>query len=137
METLRDGRRRFSRDFKIAAVQRVLKGESAAEVAAELGIPNQFVWKWKKIVVEKGEDHLYEVGRPQQWAKRREKKPLDESGKERRIAELERLVGRQQMELRFLDRALRRIEELRQANSGDGGEASSKEEIRRCRCKAD
>jgi hypothetical protein len=39
---------------------------------------------------------------------------------------LERLVGRQQMEIRFLDRALRRIEELRQEKNDDGGAASTK-----------
>ena len=44
----------------------------------------------------------------------------------RRIAELERLIGKQQAEIRFLDKALRRVEELRQQKNDDGVAASSK-----------
>src|SRR6476659_5242730 len=127
MERMRDGRRRYSRDFKVAAVRRVLKGESIREVSTELGVAYELVWRWKKIVAERGEDYLYDVGQPGQWAKPRRPKSPEESGQQRRIAELERLVGRQQAEMRFLDKALRRIEELRQRSNGGGGEASSKE----------
>jgi hypothetical protein len=42
------------------------------------------------------------------------------------IAELERELGRQQMEIRFLERALRQVEERRQPKNDDGAEASSK-----------
>ena len=61
------------------------------------------------------------------WGDRKEgpATPGDE-GQKRRIAELERLVGRQQMEIRFLDKALRRVEELRQGKNDDGEVASSK-----------
>jgi transposase len=128
MQRMPDGRRRFDRDFKIAAVGRVLKGESAADVAADLGISYRCVWRWKKTVVEKGEEHLYDVGRAGQWSKKpRRRSEAGETGSERRIAELERLVGRQQMEIRFLDRALRQVEELRRNNNDSGEEASSKE----------
>jgi len=40
---------------------------------------------------------------------------------------LERLVGRQQLEIRFLDEALRQVEELRQPKNGNGGAASSEQ----------
>jgi hypothetical protein len=39
---------------------------------------------------------------------------------------LERLVGQQQLEIRFLDKALRRVEEQRQPRNDGGGAASSK-----------
>jgi transposase len=42
-----------------------------------------------------------------------------------RIAELERMVGRQQMVIEFFKLALRRIEELRQQRSVSGATASS------------
>jgi hypothetical protein len=42
------------------------------------------------------------------------------------MAELERLVGRQQMEIRFLAKALRQVEERRQQKKNVGGVASSK-----------
>jgi transposase len=121
MKRTRDGRRRFTRDFKIAAVRRVLEGEDLGSVARDLEIGFELLWRWKKRVVEEGEEHLYDVGQ------RSENKATSrEASKERRIAELERLVGRQQLEIRFLDKALRRVEELRQEKNGGGGGASSK-----------
>jgi len=122
MKKTRDGRRRFSREFKIAAVQRVLKGEELGAVARELDIAFRLLWDWKKRVVERGEEHLHGMGRPSG-------SPSTTTGQDkqaRRIAELERLVGRQQLEIRFLDKALRQVEELRQQKNGDGGAASSK-----------
>lgn len=121
MKKTRDGRRRFTRQFKIAAVRRVLEGEQLGEVARELDISFELLWRWKKRVTEKGEEHLYEVGQ-----RSREHGSLGEAGQQRRIAELERLVGRQQLEIGFLDKALRQVEERRQRKNDDGGAASSK-----------
>jgi transposase-like protein len=121
MKRTRDGRRRFTRDFKIAAVRRVLEGEDLGSVARDLEIGFELLWRWKKRVTEQGEEHLYDVGQRTPG-----KATSREASKERRIAELERLVGRQQLEIRFLDKALRRVEELRQEKIGDGGAASSK-----------
>jgi transposase-like protein len=121
MKKTRDGRRRFSREFKIAAVGRVLDGEQMAAVARDLNIGTELLWRWEKRVTEKGEDHLYDIGQ------REPGQPISrEPGHLRRIAELERLVGRQQLENRFLDKALRRVEELRRQKNDDGAAASSK-----------
>jgi len=111
----------FTRDFKIAAVRRVLGGEQLGEVARKLGLSYERLWRWKKRVVEKGEGHLNEVGRP-----RGRGQPIRDESQVKRIEELARLVGRQQMEIRFLDKALHRVEELRQAKRNDGGMGSSK-----------
>jgi transposase-like protein len=122
MKTTVDGHRCFSREFKIAAVRRVLAGEDLNKVARELDLRYSLLWKWKKRVVEKGEDHLYTVGRGKRPGRAR-KNPSEG----RSIAELERVIGRQQMEIRFLERALRQVEELRQEKNDDGAEASSKQ----------
>jgi|SRR5215467_10979669 len=122
MRKTRDGRRRFSREFKIAAVRRVLDGEKLGAVARELDIAFRLLWDWKKRVLERGEQHLYGMGRPSGSAA----KPQKDDAHRRRIAELERLVGRQQLEIRFLDKALRRVEELRQQKNDDGAAASTK-----------
>jgi transposase len=121
MKTTRDGRRRFSREFKIAAVRRVLEGEELGAVARELNIAFRLLWDWKKRVVERGEEHLHGIGRPS--GSPTTTQPDKQAS---RMAELERLVGRQQLEIRFLDKALRRVEELRQQKNDDGGAASSK-----------
>jgi transposase-like protein len=122
MKKTRDGRRRFSREFKIAAVRRVLEGEEIGRVARDLNIGWQLLWRWKKRVGERGEEHLYDIGQ----RSRTEGIPR-EASQQRRIAELERLVGRQQLEIRFLDKALRQVEEIRQRKNDDGGGASSKQ----------
>jgi transposase len=126
MRKTEDGRRVFDREFKIAAVRRVLAGEEAKKVAESLGIRYALLWRWKKRVVEEGEDHLYEIGRGGMSSGQRKKIKRPRTSEQERIAELERLVGRQQMEIRFLDKALRQVEELRQQKKGAGGKASSK-----------
>ena len=127
MKKTRDGRRRFTREFKIAAVRRVLEGEGVGGVARDLDINFRVLWGWKKRVIEKGEEYLHELGRPKQRLEARASDGLVEDARQRRrVAELERLVGRQQMEIRFLAEALRQVEERRQQKRNAGGVASSK-----------
>jgi transposase-like protein len=123
MKKTRDGKRRFSPEFKIAAVRRVNEGESPHAVARDLDVNAALLWKWRKQVTQEGERALKEIGRPKGSKVRAE---ATEGSYQRRIAELERLVGRQQMEIRFLDRALRQVEELRQEKNDDGAAASTK-----------
>ena len=125
MKKTRDGRRRFSREFKIAAVGRVMEGEQVGTVARDLNIGFRVLWGWKKRVAEKGEEYLHGLGRPKQGQGPGKAEPTDGS-RQRRMAELERLVGRQQMEIRFLAKALRQVEERRQQKKNAGGVASSK-----------
>jgi len=122
MKKTRDGRRQFSRGFKVAAIKRVLDGEPMAAVARELNIGVELLWRWEKRYSEKGEEYLLGIGQnsPGVVVNR-------EASHQRRIAELERLVGRQQLEIRFLDEALRQVEELRQPKNGNGGPASSEQ----------
>jgi len=127
MKKTRDGRRRFSREFKIAAVRRVMEGEPVGAVARDLGIAFRLLWTWRKRVAEKGEEYLHELGRPKQWQQARPGDRPDEGRQQRRMAELERVVGRQQMEIRFLAKALRQVEEQRQQKKNAGGVASSKQ----------
>ena len=126
MKKTRGGRRRFSREFKIAAVRRVMEGEQIGDVARDLDIKFRVLWAWKKRVVEKGEEYLHELGRPKQWEQPVEKSVGAVASQQRRMEVLERLVGHQQMEIRFLGKALRQVEERRQQKKSAGGVASSK-----------
>jgi hypothetical protein len=92
-----------------------------AAVARELNIGTELLWRWEKRVAEKGEEHLYDIGQRDP-----EKEITREASHQRRIAELERLVGHQQLEIRFLGKALRQVEERRRQKSDDGAAASSK-----------
>jgi len=121
MRKTRDGKRHFTRGFKVAAVRRVLDGEQMAAVARELNIGTELLWRWEKRYSEKGEEYLFGIGQ-----KDPTKKITREVSHQSRIAELERLTGHQQLEIRFLERALRRVEERRPPKSGGGAAASSK-----------
>jgi transposase len=107
--------REYGTDLKLAAVRRVLAGEGVSAVAEELGIRRKRLYVWKDRYVELGEAGLaHRRGRPRKPA-------LVAGGSEatvgrgellaarKRIAELERKVGQQELELDFFDEALRRI----------------------------
>jgi transposase-like protein len=88
-----------------------------------LDVNAPLLWRWRKKVTQQGESALKGIGRPKGAKVSAE---ATEASYQRRIAELERLVGRQQMEIGFLDRALRQVEELRQEKNDDGVAASTK-----------
>jgi hypothetical protein len=39
-------RRVFSREFKLSAIQRMIAGESTAELSRELGVPSGHLYRW-------------------------------------------------------------------------------------------
>jgi transposase-like protein len=106
----------YAPELKLAAVRRVLAGESVSAVAQELGIRRKRLYVWKDRYAELGE-----VGLGQRGAGRPRKPAAEGNGTEaltargemlaarRRIAELERKVGQQELELDFFGEALRRI----------------------------
>ncbi len=48
-------RRKFSREFKLAAVKKIVeKGLSPAEVARDLGISGNSIYNWKRIFLADG-----------------------------------------------------------------------------------
>ena len=109
----------YSLEFKAEALRRMEAGESPSALAKELGVRRNRLYKWK-TAVQAGQS-LRGRGRPGKAAG--EPRPPD--GGSKRIAELERLVGRLTAENDFFKGALRRIEELRRANSGSGAMAST------------
>src|SRR5215510_12303674 len=122
MKRTRGGNRRFSREFKLEAVERVERGEMPSKVARSLGVDASLLSKWSRQVRSGGETRLKEVGRPPGSKNRKPAAGVSAN----RVAQLERMIGRQQEVIDFLERALRRVEELRQSRSGNGGTASSR-----------
>ncbi len=47
-------KRKYDADFKRNTVQKVLDGQPAASVARELGIGENLIYKWKKVVLQNG-----------------------------------------------------------------------------------
>ena len=94
----------YSKEVKRAAVERLLRGERASRLVAELGCSRAGLYLWRAQWEENG-GASWEEGR------RRRRSP-GPPGTPRRDAELERLIGQQQAELDFLREALRRIERV-------------------------
>jgi transposase-like protein len=120
-------RRVYSREFKLSAVKRALAGESVAALSRELGIGKAHVYKWCQHYRAGGVEALRPACRP-----RRGTGVLDlEAGEDlvrarKRIDELERKVGQQQLELDFFRAALRQVEGARQPSDGPGERASTR-----------
>jgi transposase len=47
-------KRKYDADFKRNTVQKVLDGQPAASVARELGIGENLIYKWKKVILQNG-----------------------------------------------------------------------------------
>jgi transposase len=92
-------RRKFTRAFKEEAVRRLGLGVSVAEVAKACEVNANVLHRWRREIQELGVRAL--AGNGQRRA--------DES----RVAELERKVGRQALEIDFLRRCLQHVEEQR------------------------
>ncbi|AXQ28331.1 helix-turn-helix domain-containing protein [Solimonas sp. K1W22B-7] len=119
----------FSREFKLAAVQRMLQGENVTALASELGIRRKHLYLWRDRFRAGGADALRGRGRPPRAVSAL--KPQAVSGKpdvlaaaQQRIADLERKIGRQQVELDFFQQALRHIEGARRPSAAPGAKAS-------------
>lgn len=140
-------KRRFSREFKLAALARMAAGENVSALCRELGIKRKYIYQWRERFRLGGPFALRSRGRPKNtdlaaMRSGAELEPLadtqgrplpmpppeppDELARAReRIAELERKIGQQQVELDFFEGALRRIEASRRPSDGIGGTASS------------
>ena len=113
--------RRFSRAFKMAAVERLEAGESATALGRELEVRATLIYQWRAAWRAGGAEGLRRPGRP-----RGDDAPgVEAMTAEQRIAELERKLGQQAFDLDFFKGALRRIEALRQASGEPGATASS------------
>jgi transposase len=90
-------RRRFTREFKLAAVQRLEQGISIAEVARALEVNPNVLHRWRSEF-RQGPGNAFPGRGQRRWS-------------QGRIAELERKIGQQTLEIDFLKGCLQRIEE--------------------------
>lgn len=124
------GKRRgvYSREFKLAVIGRMEAGERVSDIARDLGMSGTRFYGWMKLYRVGGAENLRLARRPLKvWGADPPPKPAKDFGEARqRIAELERKVGQQQVELDFFQRALRQVGELRQPSDTDGVRASTR-----------
>ena len=103
--------------FKLKAIKRVERGEGVLPVARDLGVTRKALHDWIGAYKAHGPEGLNRKRGPKPG--RRRLKPVagalplkgrSTSAAERRIAELERVIGRQQMDLDFFRQALRALD---------------------------
>lgn len=100
-------RRQFTKEFKLAAVRRLEQGVSIAEAARALEVNPNALHRWRREF-RQGAGNAFPGNGTPRWS-------------EGKIAELERKIGQQALEIDFLKGCLQRIEEQRmlQALSGN------------------
>jgi transposase len=105
----------FSPEFKLHAVQRMLAGESPAALAREFKLLRKLLYEWKDAFQSRGPKALRTRGRPRKdqvvgFPPEPQTARAELLQARQRIAELERKVGRQQLEIDFFAEALRRVD---------------------------
>ncbi len=110
-------RRQFTRDFKLTAVRQPEQGIPVGEVARALEVNPNVLHRWRREV-RQGPGNAFPGGGNRRWS-------------DGRIAELERKVGRQALEIDFLKGCLQRIEEQRMLQALTGNPRSTPRSARR------
>ena len=106
---------KFDEDFRKAAVERLKGCEHIAGLAKELGISRSQLYRIQRDALGRKPEP-----KPEAWLKEKAKER-----QQRRVADLERLVARQAMELDFFRGALLRIEENRRKQGSNSGKPST------------
>jgi transposase len=104
-------RRTFTREMKLAAVQRLETGSTIAEVARAFEVNPNVLHRWRREFRE-GPGNAFPG-----WGNRR----WDETQQ----AKLERKIGQQTLEIDFLKKCLQRIEEQRMLRALNGNPRST------------
>jgi len=105
-------RRLFSKEFKLAAVRRLEQGVPVVTVARALEVSPNALYRWRREF-RQGPGNAFPGQGKQRWA-------------EGQIADLERKVGQQALEIDFLKACLQRIEEERMLQALNGNPRSTR-----------
>ena len=104
--------------FKLKAIKRVERGEGVSPVARDLGVTRKALHDWMRAYKALGPEGLNRKRGPKPGPRRLRPVPGMAPGEDsgsltasrRRIAELERVIGRQRLELDFFRQALRALD---------------------------
>jgi transposase len=99
-------RRQFTKEFKLAALQRLEMGASVAEVARAFEVNPNVLHRWRREF-RQGPGNVFPGLGKRRW-------------QEGRVAQLERKIGQQALEIDFLKGCLQRIDEQRKLQALNG-----------------
>jgi len=100
-------RRQFTKEFKVQVLREVEAGKSLAQVSREHQVHPNMISSWRKQLDHYGDRAFAGNG--------------NAYTEQARIAELERLVGQQALEISFLKRALTLLETRTSSSARNGG----------------
>jgi len=99
-------RRQFTKEFKLGALQRLEMGASIAEVARAFEVNPNMLHRWRREF-RQGPGNVFPGLGKRRW-------------EESRLAQLERKIGQQALEIDFLKGCLQRIDAQRQLQALTG-----------------
>lgn len=88
--------RTFSREFKLQVIQELKAGMPVVQLSRKYEVTPKMIYKWKSEYQKKKEKAFLGKGR---------------KSEEKKIEDLERLIGRQAIEIDFLKNLLKRLKE--------------------------
>ena len=115
----------FTREFKAGVAQRIVNGESVSALYQETQIKRSVLYRWRDAYRREGAAGLRTAGRPPGIPNPPRSAASPEEAAARRIAELERKIGQQALDIDFLGRAFKRVKESRRKNIAAGAKAST------------
>ena len=117
--------RSYGSDFRKKALERMKSCDNISALARELGVRRTRLYKWKLLAQAAATDaqEQPESAHSKEWNDQYENKIAK---LQQRIAELERLVGQQTLDISFFKTALRHLEEIRRKKSNIGVNPSIK-----------
>ena len=116
----------FTKEFKEGVAQRILKGESVSALHQEFQIKRSVLYRWRDAYRKDGAAGLQRPpGRPPGVPNPPRPVGSPQEAAARRVAELERKIGQQALDLDFLRRAFKRVKESRRKNTAPGAAAST------------
>jgi transposase-like protein len=123
---LSEKNRVFTSEFKQGVARRILNGESVSALHQEIQIKRSVLYRWRDAYRKDGAAGLQRpVGRPPGVPNPPRPLASPEEVAAWRVAELERKIGQQALDIDFFRRAFKRVKESRRKNTAAGATAST------------
>jgi transposase len=109
----------FKAEFRISLAQPILDGESVSSLSGKYKIKRSILYRWRDLLRDQGAAGFHRRRGPKPGTSNQAVVEVS-TDPDKKIAELERRLGRLALENDFLRRAFKRVKEARSKNSAPG-----------------